>query len=155
VLAPQVDVGAFRQGWLIATRLAGLFEAECIDREALDAACAWRRWSELSVPYRVQQWEARVDTSLAPSDSGMLKRVTAAEKLREAADALGALRIKLLEQVVLRDLPWVEIARLLRVSDKTARARAAEALEALADWRAGRTVAAPPKIRYRIEPGRQ
>jgi hypothetical protein len=56
---------------------------------------------------------------------------------------------------VARDLSWREIGTLLRVSDKTATAWVIEAITALADWRCGRTIAPPPVLRYRNEPGRQ
>jgi DNA-directed RNA polymerase specialized sigma24 family protein len=90
-----------------------------------------------------------------PSDTGMLIRTTAATKLREVAVALGELRVRILEAVVVRDLSWSELGRLLQLSDKTARQWATEALEALAEHCAGRPVAAPLALRYRIEPGRQ
>lgn len=54
----------------------------------------------------------------------------------------------------MKDQAWTEIARLMRVSDKTARDHAVEAIAALADLLAGRTVAPEPGIRFRCEPGR-
>jgi hypothetical protein len=85
----------------------------------------------------------------------MLIRTTAATKRREVAAALGELRVRIIEAVVVRDMSWSELGRLLRLSDKTAREWAAEAIEALAEHCAGRTDASPPVLRYRIEPGRQ
>jgi hypothetical protein len=155
VTAPQVDSTAFRQGWRVATRLDSLLESGRIDREAWDCACEWRRWAATITPVRVQPWDVRVDVSAVPSDAGMLFRVHAATKLREAAVAIGALRAKILEAVVLHDCSWRQLAQQLRVSDKTAMQRAAEAVVALADWRCGRPVAPEPAVRYRIEPGRQ
>jgi hypothetical protein len=154
VSAPQIDAHAFRQAWRVASRLDGLLEAERIDREQWDAALTWRRWAEMITPSRVQAWDVRVDAQLMPNDAGMLYRVQTTKKLRDVADALGAIRIKLLEWVVVRDLPWTEIGRFMRVSDKTARDRAVEALTALADFYAGRPVAPEPVIRFRNEPGR-
>jgi hypothetical protein len=156
VTAPQVDSTAFRPGWRVATRLDSLFEAGRIDREAWDCAHEWRRWAETIVPSRVQQWAIRVDMPHASArDAGMLWRIAAATKLREAGEALGELRVKLLEASVLHDLSWRAIATQLRCSDKTALDRVAEAVTALADWRCGRIVPPPPVMRYRIEPGRQ
>jgi hypothetical protein len=154
VAPPQVDSNAFRQGWRIATRLDGLLESGRIDREQWDAACAWRKWVETVTPSRVQPWEIRVDTPGVPNETGVLLRVQTAGKLRAAAEALGPLRIKLLDWIVAKDCAWAEIGRFMRVSDKTARDRAIEALTALADWYAGRTVAPAPVIRFRNEPGR-
>jgi hypothetical protein len=156
VTAPQVDSTAFRQGWRVATRLDALLEAGRIDREAWDFAHEWRRWAETIVPSRVQQWAIRVDMPAASArDAGMLWRIAAATKLRESGEALGPLRVKLLEASVLHDLSWRAIATQLRCSDKTALDRVAEAVAALADWRCGRIVPPPPVMRYRIEPGRQ
>jgi hypothetical protein len=156
VTAPQVDATAFRQAWRVATRLDGLLETGRIDREAWDCAHEWRRWAETLIPSRVQQWDIRVDRPAASArDAGMLWRIEAATKLREAGEALGALRVKLLEASVLHDLSWRAIAMQLRCSDKTALDRVAEAVTALADWRRGRIVPPPPVMRYRIEPRRQ
>jgi hypothetical protein len=44
-----------------------------------------------------------IDISLAPNNSWMLSRVSAATKLRQVAAALGLLRLKLLEVATLRD----------------------------------------------------
>ena len=126
-----------------------------IDREALDAALAWRGWFETVTPFRAQPWDIRVDASAGlPNDTSMILRVNAAAKLRAVADALGPLRVKLLESVVVKDLSWLELGRVLRVSGKTAQGFAVEAIEALADWHAGRAAAAPPVLRFRNQPGR-
>jgi hypothetical protein len=155
IAAPQVDATAFRQGWRVTARLDGLLEAGRIDREQWDGAQQWRRWAELIGLSHVQRWDVRPDAPCHPSDLPMLRRVEAAAKLRACHEALGELRMRLLDCCVARDLSWREIGGLLRMSDKTAIAWTVEALEALADWRAGRTVAPPPTLRYRIEPGRQ
>jgi hypothetical protein len=152
VAAP--DANAFRQGWRLISRLNGVLESGRIDRGQWDAACLWRRWYDAITPSRVQPWEIRVDTPTVPNDTGALLRVQAAGKLRAAAAELGPLRIKLLEWAVGKDFAWAEIARFMRVSDKTARDHTVEAIAALADWHAGRTVAQEPVIRFRNEPGR-
>jgi hypothetical protein len=153
VAAPQVDAHAFRQGWRVTARLDALLESGRITREAWDAACIWRRWVETVAPSHVQRWDTHIDASLAPNDAWMLMSVNAAAKLRQASDALGALRVKILESVVVKDLAWVELARFMRVSDKTARDRAVESVNALADWHAGRSVPPAPAIRFRNQPG--
>jgi hypothetical protein len=153
IVAPQIDATSFRPGWLVETRVYALFQAGRIDRAALDAAIRWRRWAETVAPSKVQAGEYRVDTSIGPGDSGMAHRMDAAGRLREAAAALGALRVAILEACVLKDHSWLELGRLLRVSDKTARDRAAEAIIALAAWRAGEAVPSPPELRFRNQPG--
>jgi hypothetical protein len=152
VQAPRIDGTAFRPGWRVATRLDSLLEAGRIDREAWDAAREWRRWAETIHPSRGQPWDVRVDVSAAPSDAGMLSRVRVATKLRDAAEAIGPLRVKILEAVIVHDRSWVELGRAMKISDKTAAARAAEAVTALADWRAGRPVGPPPALRFRNQP---
>ena len=108
VAAPQVDSTAFRQGWRVCSRLDSLLEAGAITRDAWDAAHTWRRWVEKTTPLRSQPWDVRVDRSLTTNDSVMLHRVTAATKLRGAAQALGELRMRLLELHVIRDASWRE-----------------------------------------------
>jgi hypothetical protein len=153
VETPRVDSTAFRQGWLVATRLDQLLETGAINREAWGAARTWRRWVETTAPIRAQAWDVRVDRSLAANDTAMLHRVAAATRLRACAEALGPLRCRLLELHVTRDASWREIAARAGVSDKTARSLLIEALEALADHCAGRAVAAPPLLRFRNQPG--
>ena len=153
VTAPQVDATAFRQGWRVASRLDALLDGGRIDREAWEAAREWRRWAEAIGLSHVQRWDVRPDAPCHPSDLPMLRRVQAAAKLRACTEALGELRVRLLDCCVARDLSWREIAALLRVSDKTATTWVAEAITALADWRAGRTVTPPPMLRFRNQPG--
>jgi hypothetical protein len=151
--APRVDGTAFRQAWLVQTRLWSLFEQGRIDRDAVDAALAWRRWAELVSPTKVQQWDTHVDVSIGPGDGGMGLRIDAAAKLRTVSEVLGSLRIAILEACVLNDRPWQQLAKLLRVSDKTAITRAAEAITALTAWKNGDPVPPPPELRPRIQPG--
>jgi hypothetical protein len=153
VTPPRIDGTAFRPGWLVATRLDSLLEAGRIDREQYDATHEWRRWVETIHPTATTRLDVRVDTVRATNDAGMLHRLAVATKLRTATEAIGPLRTKILEALIVHDRSWGELGRLLQVSDKTAMARAAEACAALADWRAGRSVAAPPVVRPRIQPG--
>jgi hypothetical protein len=109
VEAPQVDTTRFRQGWRVSTRLDGLLEASAIDREAWEAAGQWRRLAEPTAPMRSQPWDARVDHSLTANDAAALHRVRAGAALRACAEALGELRIRLLELHVIRDVSWREL----------------------------------------------
>jgi hypothetical protein len=129
--APQVDATAFRQGWRVATRLDALLEADRIDREAWDGAHEFRRWTELIGLSHVQLWDVGPDAPCHRSDLPMLRRMEAAARLRACTEALGQLRMRLLDCCVVRDLSWREIAALLRASDKTATAWVVEALFAL------------------------
>jgi hypothetical protein len=153
--APQIDGRAFHPGWRVCTRLDALLERGLIEREAYEAAGEWRRWAEAVRPLGTQRYEVRADISVtaARADAGAVHRLRAATRLRQAAEALGLLRTRILEQLLLNDCSWALLARLLRVSDKTATDRAAEAVNALADWRAGRTVPPAPEVRFRNQPG--
>jgi hypothetical protein len=156
--APQVDGTAFRQAWRVRTRLNGLLEDALIDREQWDAMQQWIRLAGRVAPIPASGWTPRVDHSIVPDDSTMLYRVRVAAQQRSAIEALGALRIHLLD-VVARDFSWQAIARMLGVVDgKTARSACIEAITALSDWLAGRPVnpeapLARPR-RPRIEPGK-
>lgn len=153
VAAPRIDAAAFRPGWLVQTRLLALHAAARIDRNAVDAALAWRAWAETASATRAQSWQVRVDISPGPRDADATWRVHAAAKLREVATALGPLRAAILEAVVQRDVPWAQLGRLLHLSDKAAKEYAAEAIEALAAWRAGDPVPPAPIPRLRVQPG--
>ena len=153
VVEPQVDQHSFRQGWRVSTRLDSLLESNRISREQWGFGHEWLRWAETVTPYRAQSWDARVDVSTVPNDAGMLIRTKAATRLRETAAALGELRVRILEAVLVKDMPWTQLGTLLRLSDKAARDWAVETLEALADHCAGRPVAPPPGFRFRNQPG--
>ena len=153
VAPPRIDGAAFHPGWSVQTRLLSLHAAGKIDREALDAALAWRAWAEITSPTRAQSWQVRVDISPGPRDADATRRVAAAARLRAAAAALGALRVAILEAVVLRDVSWAQLGRLLHLSDKSAREYAGEAVAALAAWRAGDPVPPAPIPRLRVQPG--
>jgi hypothetical protein len=152
--APRVDGAAFRPGWRVCIKLDSLLEQGRLDREQYDAAHWLRRLLEVIAPSRVQSWEIRVDTSRAGNDGGAGRRIDAAARVREAAEAIGQLRVKIIETVTVRDCSWAELGKLMQCSDKTATQRCVEAIAALADWRAGRTVAPePPPVRFKNQPG--
>jgi hypothetical protein len=154
VTAPQVDSTAFRHGWRVETRLDSLFTAGRIDRDAYDAACMFRRLSEITASVPAQKWDVRVDRSLVPNDTHTLWRVNAASKLRAAQEALGPLRTRVLHNVIVLDCPWGRLGRMLTISDKSAREFGIAAIQALADFCAARPVPPCPVIRYRNQPGR-
>jgi hypothetical protein len=153
VLPPQVDDQRFRQGWLVQDRLHQLAAAGLISREELDTALLWKRAADTMTPSHTCSFSPRVDTSTTARDSGALYRVRAATMLRQCADALGPLRVKLLEACVRDDRSWAEIGRLIGLSDKSTKEYVVEAIQALADWWRGDVVEPPPVIRFRNQPG--
>lgn len=152
--APRIDGGAFGPGWRVESRLYALFDAGRIDRQQLDAATLWGRWAERTAPACTQRWTPRLDPPLYPTASDMPLRVDAAAALRRVAETLGPLRVRILEAVIVRDLSWRELGRLLRCHYETAQGRAIEAIVALGLCFDDERVP-PPPLRYRIEPGRQ
>ena len=148
---PQVDAERFHPAWRSKSRLVGLAESGKIDRIALEAGVAWRAWHEAIGRLRVQSWEIRTGHS-ATSGTVAPIQATAAERLRAADAAIGPERVRLLEDSIVNDLPWVEIAKKLGMSDKGAVLRVVEALEALALWWRGLPVPDPPAVRFRNQP---
>jgi hypothetical protein len=131
-----------------------LAEAGKIGREELAAALLWRGWYEAIGRMRTQRWIMRVDGEVR-SGSGMAEyQLTAADRLRRAAEALGPARVALLQWVIVEEMTWRDIAARLSLCPKTTVKRAVEAIAALALWRAGEPVPPAPVTRQRIEPGR-
>jgi hypothetical protein len=89
---PRIDRKTFRLGWAHFTRLAALWEADKISREAFEAGRQYRGWCEAVGKLPVQRWENRIDRS--PSTPGPNRfQITASTRLKEARAALGAYRI--------------------------------------------------------------
>ena len=147
VTEPQVDGEAFRQHWRVATKLDQLLAAKKIDREAYDTAAEFQRWARLIGISAVQKWEPRIDQSAFGNDAGAIHRTFAAQRLREAAEVLGPLRMRLLESCLLYDSKWAAIARLIGRGPETCRDWCCEAIAALSDWRSGRPVPVAPGLR--------
>ena len=138
---------------MAVSRLDGLHAAGKSSCEAFGFATQWRRWAQVVTPHRQMAWQVRVDVAAVSNGTGMLHRVNAATKLRDVAEALGPLRVRLLETCLLLDAPWRRIAERLRCSDKAVVAWTVEAIEALADHLDGRTVTPPPVLRVRNHQG--
>jgi hypothetical protein len=115
----------------------------------------WRRWVERTAPLPAQAWGVRVDRSPVPNDAVALARVQTAAKLRGVADALGPLRVRLLQFCVMDDRSFREIGDRLRIDSKTARAWTVATILALSAFLAGEPVPNPPRLRYRNQPGSQ
>jgi hypothetical protein len=102
VTPPRVDSTAFRPGWRVATRLDALFERGLIEREAYEVARQWRRWAEATRPLPAMRWNQKVDvTATIAADASAVHRLATATRLRQAAEALGPLRTKILERLLL------------------------------------------------------
>ena len=131
--APRVDLSAFRQGWRVRTRLAQLHSDGAIGAAAFVAAVQFSLDWEMaygrgrSAPLMVMPGGSGAD-----EHSRMAKRVDAVTRLRWAGKQLGPLAMLLVEQCVVRDLPWAVIARAHSVTAPTARRWTIAALKHLA-----------------------
>jgi hypothetical protein len=151
---PRIDSATFRPGWLRQTRIDVLLTQGAITRDAHDAACRFRGWCEAVGAIGAHAWDAAVDCARNTSDAAAIARVTQARKLREVAAAIGEVRVRIIIALVVDEASFRQIAAALSVDDHTGKARAIDAIEALADFLAGRQVAPAPITRTRIAPGR-
>jgi hypothetical protein len=153
VLAPRIDEGAFRPGWLVKSRLLGLYETGQIDRYQYEAALWWRGAIERIGRMPIQKWTVRVDGSSRPGDGLTEATINAATALRSSALAIGPRRCALLLASVVQDRSWRELGRQLALDKKTAQNRVVEAIGALGLWRRGEAVPPCPQERFRVQPG--
>jgi hypothetical protein len=152
VRPPQVDDTAFRQGWLVRSRVLSLYENGQIDREQYEAVLWWRRSAERLSRLPTQKWLTQVDGSHQPGNGVSEAELVSATALRASALALGARRVGLLLAAVIQDRSWHDLGRQLGVDHKTAKSRVLEAIGALALWKAGEPVPPPPRERFRNKP---
>jgi hypothetical protein len=107
VEAPAIDARTFRPGWRRQTRLAALFAAGRISREAFVAATLWRGWVEAVGTLAVQRWTQRIGSAVL-RDGATPAQITAAKALRDAGAALGEYRTRILFAHLIDDLSWRE-----------------------------------------------
>jgi len=134
---PAIGAREFRPGWRVRNHLSALLKGGTISVEAFVAGTQWRQWAEQVGHMQVQSWNRAVDRTLrsaAPS-AGELR---AAQALKEAAAALGRRKVNLLTLALVDARTWTEIGARLGLHRHTVKEQTAEALEALACWRARR-----------------
>jgi hypothetical protein len=148
----RVDDGEFRPGWLVRTRVVSLVAAGQIGRAELEAAIAWGRWCVAIGRIKGQRWDLPIDRGRSPGAEVTEQQLAAANRLRAAAEALGADRAGLLMWVIIDDLPWEKLAAKIGLSARTVKARVAETLSALTAWCACMPIPPAPKNRLRIQP---
>lgn len=135
--APQVDTGAFRQGWRVHTRL------DALHRDGRITAGQW----QAAVEYRAAH--ERVSIAAAYAGSGELLRVSGGgagggtdgrlagvadtmKRLRKTDAAIGRFDAALCSACILVDRPWAEIARVIGHNPETIRDWTARAIGRLA-----------------------
>lgn len=154
VEAPRVDERAFRQGWIVRTRLDQLLADDRISREQWHAASefrvAWGIAREISTP---EPGAMRIASS-ASGDAGAIARLDAETRLRVVEDAIGRFRTALVVACVVVDLPWAVTARFSGRHPETVRDWTVLAIRALAGaWAGpGRTGGARPSSDSREDP---
>jgi DNA-directed RNA polymerase specialized sigma24 family protein len=155
VAPPRIDHRAFRQGWQVWTRLDQLHVEGAIDAAAYDAAIAVR------LDWELAYGRGRSSGIMALPGSGggwsvehdrQLRRTEAVGRLRRIAERLGAFDARLIDQCVVHDLSWPEIARRHGVHHQTARAYTIKALRRLAPEGATRRRAVSPVVGGGQEP---
>lgn len=134
VEAPRVDERAFRQGWIVRTRLDQLLADKRITRGEYQAACdyrtAWgtsRELRRVNVPLGMIRFAA----SSTP-DEGLVRKFDAEAKLVAVEAAIGALATGLVVACVIEDLSWAATARFCHRNPETVRDWTVVALRALA-----------------------
>jgi hypothetical protein len=132
VEAPRVDGRAFRQGWIVRTRLDQLLADGRITRGEWQAATEYRlTWAIARELAGIEPGMIRV-AGTASADAATIARLDAVTKLRIVEDAIGSFAARCLLACLVHDLPWAAIARHLRKHPETVRDRTVVAIRALA-----------------------
>jgi hypothetical protein len=156
---PRVDERAFRQGWIVRTRLDQLLADGRITRAEWQAASEYRAtWAIARELVGIEPGMIRVAGS-SSIDAAMIARVDAVTKLRLVEAAIGSLAARLLLACLVHDLRWAAIARFVRKDPQTVRDWTVLAIRALASaWGTlhGRQDVDPPLRRRQVVlgPGR-
>jgi hypothetical protein len=147
---PRVDERAFRQGWIVRTRLDQLLADDRITRAEWQAASEYRAtWAIARELVGVEPGMIRVAGS-SSADAAMIARVDAVTKLRIIEAAIGGLYARLLLACLVHDLAWARTARFIGKHPETVRDRTVLAIRALASaWGTlhGRQDVCPPSRR--------
>lgn len=129
---PRVDERAFRQGWLVRTRLDQLLADRRITRAEFQAAIEFRNaWAAARELAGIEPGMRRTGGA-SSADAAMIARLDAATELRTAEAAIGVLATRLLVASIVHDLTWAAIGRALGRSPHTVREWTALAIRDLA-----------------------
>lgn len=135
--APRVGQDAFRQAWLVRTRLDQLLAAKRITPDEWQAAIEYRHtWAVAMELSGADPAMVRV-TSAGTFDAATVARLDATTKLRVIEAVIGTLATKLLIASVIKDLTWAAIGRACRRSPHTVQDWTVLAIRALAPAWAG------------------
>lgn len=130
---PRVDERAFRQGWIVRTRLDQLLADDRISRAEWQTASEYRQtWAVARELVGVEPGMIRVAGS-SSADDATIARVDAVTKLRLVEAAIGNLAARLLLACLVHDLRWAVVARYLGRNPETVRDWTVLAIRALAE----------------------
>lgn len=136
---PRVDERAFRQGWIVRTRLDQLLADRRITRGEWQAATEYRQtWAVARELAGVEPGMIRIAGS-SSADDATIARLDAVTKLRIVEDAIGDFAARLLLACLVHDLTWAVVARYVRKDPHTVRDWTVLAIRALASVWAGAT----------------
>lgn len=120
---PRVDERAFRQGWIVRTRLDQLLTAARITRAEWQAASDYRQTWAIARELVGGGFEPGMlpVAGSASADAAMIARVDAVTKLRLVEAAIGSFRARLLLACLVHDLAWAVTARFIGRNPETVR----------------------------------
>ena len=129
---PDVDGTAFRPGWLVQSRLDGLYLGKLIDWATYDAGQALARdfWTAGGTPGSPLAHLGLL--SFAVGEDAFANRLDAARRLRAVRDRIGEGAFALVVACCVEDRSWRDIGRQLRCRGTTAKSAVISALERLA-----------------------
>jgi hypothetical protein len=135
VEAPRIDAAAFRQGWLVHSRL------DALRRDGRLTAGQWQAAVEYRAAWESARLEAAATMRLIRGGGGgvgdggharLLAGIAIVAKLRTVEDAIGSFRADLCRACIVHDMPWAVIGRQLRRDPHTVRDWAVWSIRALA-----------------------
>lgn len=132
--APEVDGQTFRPFWRRRSRIDTLLADSAIAPIVWRAAVAYRMLAEHSTAVAWGARETMDDghSRIVPlTGQSVVDRLAARHRLEWIRRRLGSFGTRMINQVVIEDLPWSELGRRLAVDPKTARSWSITALQLL------------------------
>lgn len=146
--APAIDAREFRQGWRVRTRLDVLRDTGRITAGEYQAAVEYRSaWEAARLEVATTAQLMRSPGGGADAHTRMLAAVGAVAKLQAVEASIGRFAADLCRACIVRDLPWVEVARITGRNRETVRDWTVLAIRALARaWSGPRRRLAPRPV---------
>lgn len=130
---PRVDERAFRQGWIVRTRLDQLLADDRITRAEWQVAGEFRdAWNRALAISQIGELRLVAAAGVGNPHDRLLNLVEMVDRLHAVCDAIGDFATGLLQASVVEDLPWAAIARRCRRNPETVRDWTVVAIRGLA-----------------------